>query len=180
MCILCFIAHCTLGEPLSSGGTQLYYGNYRYHFRNQWPQRTLSSSLDDMENAEEEERVSVRRQLASDAGFTGKSILHRLHVLYKFDIINDMVFDVMHTILLGNVKRHLDFYKDRGYLQAADIEKRLNKMPWTAGMRFYILTTYILCSVNIAYIMHTHMYNCKKHLILHDFKLFRAEGWPNT
>ena len=71
--------------------------------------------------------------MASRVGFTGKSILHRLHALYKFDVLNDMVFDAMHTILLGNVKRHLDFYKDSGYLQAADLEKRLNKMPWTAG-----------------------------------------------
>jgi len=38
----------------------------------------------------------------------------------------------MHTILLRNIKRHLDFYKESGFLND-NVEKGLSNMPWTAG-----------------------------------------------
>lgn len=122
-----------LGESLPTGGTQLYYGSYRYHYRNQWPQRTLNESIIDMDRVDQEDRSSVRRRMASETGFTGISELHRLHSLYKFDVLNDLVFDAMHTLLLNVVKRHLDYYKDQGYLSDPIVEKKLSIMPWTAG-----------------------------------------------
>ena len=98
-----------------------------------WPQRTLSESAIDMDRVDQEDRSSVRRRLASETGFTGISELHRLNLLYKFDVLHDLVFDTMHTLLLGVVKRHLDYYKDQGYLSDPVIEERLRRIPWTAG-----------------------------------------------
>jgi len=47
--------------------------------------------------------------------------------------LKDFVFDAMHTILLVNIKRHLDFYKDCGFLNDS-VENGLGNMPWTAGI----------------------------------------------
>ena len=51
--------------------------------------------------------------------------------LYQFDILNDIVFDAMHILLLRVVKRHLDYFKKGDIDQT--VEDRLNAMPWTAG-----------------------------------------------
>ena len=85
-----------------------------------------------MKSIDEEDRITVRQKRASETGFTGLSILHRLHALYQFDILNDLVFDAMHTLLLRVVKRHLEYFKEKGYIDQT-VEDRLNAMPWTAG-----------------------------------------------
>ena len=85
-----------------------------------------------MIEVDQEDRVTLRRQRASEKGFTGVSVVHRLHALYDFNVLKDFVFDAMHTILLGNIKRHLDFYKENGYLNDT-VENGLRKIPWTAG-----------------------------------------------
>ena len=76
----------------------------------------------------------MRQRSASEHGFTGPSILHRLHCLYKFNCLEDFVFDAMHTILLRNVKRHLDHYKEKGFLNDSRVTAHLSKIPWTAGL----------------------------------------------
>ena len=58
----------------------------------------------------------MSQRLASENGFTGLFVLHRLHYLYKFDILEGFVFNTMYTLLLGNIKRHLDHYKENGFL----------------------------------------------------------------
>lgn len=122
----------TISGTLQLNTTQYYYGNYRYYARYQWPVRSLMESISEMKAVDDEDRVSVRSRKASSTGFTGLSILHRLHYLYSFNILKDTVFDAMHTILLRIAKRHLDFFKDNGFLNQ-DVEKRLSAMPWTAG-----------------------------------------------
>ena len=112
-----------------------YYGNYRFHFRSSWSERVLTDSLHDMNVVEDEDRITVRQKMASKCGFTGVSILNRLnHLPYKFNILTDMVFDTMHTLILRIVLRHLQFYQEQGILKNQLIEKRLRKMPWTAGL----------------------------------------------
>ena len=117
---------------LDPNSMQYYYGENRYHYRHSWPSRQLSDSIPDMKSIDEEDRITVRQKRASETGFTGLSILHRLHALYEFDILNDLVFDAMHTLLLRVVKRHLDYFKEKGYIDQT-VEDRLNAMPWTAG-----------------------------------------------
>ena len=86
-----------------------------------------------MQAIEEEERVTVRQKMASDSGFTGVSLLNRLNVLYGFDVLKDMVFDTMHTLILRVALRHLQHYNECGFFNNPVVEKRLEKMPWTAG-----------------------------------------------
>ena len=117
----------------SSTSSQYYYGNYRYHSQNPWDVRSLEKSLTEMRRVDEEKRISVRQKLASNSGFTGLSTLHRLFYLYKFNVLQDLVFDSMHTLLLRIVKRHLEYYNDNGYLSSHMVERRLQVMPWTAG-----------------------------------------------
>ena len=144
MCIAIIIIckYCIHAGTQSSTSNQYYYGNYRYHSRNPWNLRSLEESLSEMKRVDEEERVSVRQKLASNCGFTGLSILHRLFNLYKFNVLQDLVFDSMHTLLLRIIKRHLEYYSDHGYFNHI-VEKRLQAMPWTAGV---IVATYLYIS----------------------------------
>ena len=93
----------------------------------------MNDCLGKMQEVEEEERVTVRQRMASDYGFTGVSLLNRLKVLYDFDVLKDMVFDTMHTLILRVALRHLQLYKEHGLLGNPVVHKRLEKMPWTAG-----------------------------------------------
>ena len=93
-----------------------------------------------MKCVEQEDRVTLRYKLASETGFTGVSILHNLYYLYKFDVLNDCVFDVMHTLLLRVVKRHLEHYMNLGFIDDL-VEARLEAMPWTKGEFVCVLCT---------------------------------------
>lgn len=52
-----------------------------------WSPKVLQDCLSETKRVEQEERVSVRANLAKQSGFTGLSILHRLHSVYGFDVI---------------------------------------------------------------------------------------------
>ena len=56
-----------------------------------------------MTEIEQEERTTVKDRMSKESGFMGVSLLHRLHKLYKFDVIKDLVFDVMHLVPLNLV-----------------------------------------------------------------------------
>ena len=62
---------------------------------------------------------------ASDTGFTGVSIIHRLYHLYHFDILHDFLYDVMHTVLLRVVKRHLEYLIEKGLIDN-EVEERFS------------------------------------------------------
>ena len=57
-----------------------------------------------------EDQTTVRGALARKSGYTGLSILHRLYELYGFNVLTDMVFDMMHNIPLNVVSKHLNRY----------------------------------------------------------------------
>ena len=87
-----------------------------------------------MKAIEDEDRVSVRSQLAKESGFTGLSILHRLHALYGFNVLTDTVFDAMHNISLNVVSQHLHYFLEKDMLvPKPKVEKRLDSVPWTPG-----------------------------------------------
>ena len=86
-----------------------------------------------MNEVDDEDRPTVRQRRASLRGFTGLSILHRLHRLYQFDVLRDLTFDTMHTLVLRVINRQLQHYNDLGLLKNPIIGKRLQEMPWTAG-----------------------------------------------
>ena len=115
-------------------GRQYYYGSFRFHYRHRWEERLLNESIEKMKGVEDEDRITVRQKLASEVGFTGVSILHRLNRLYQFNVLKDLIFDTMHTLVLRIINRHLQYYSEIGFLKDPVLERRLQKMPWTAGM----------------------------------------------
>lgn len=84
-----------------------YYGKNRYHARFHWEERKLQEEIPQINNIDTEDRPTVRAQLSRNSGYTGLSILHRLYKLYKFDVFNDLVYDVMHNIPLNVVARQV-------------------------------------------------------------------------
>ena len=77
----------------------------------------MNESIESMKEVDDEDRPTVRQRLASQRGFTGLSILHRLHRLYQFDVLKDLTFDTMHTLVLSEIKRHLQLYNELGLLK---------------------------------------------------------------
>ena len=71
-----------IGAQIASvPGTQCYYTNYRMYYRYHWKYRALSESIKSMEDVDGKDCCTLRQRLASETGFTGLSILHRLHHL---------------------------------------------------------------------------------------------------
>ena len=118
MHLIYFHLLCNAGVHITGAtGTQCYYDNYQFHFRHPWAERLLSEAVEDMKKVDNEERSTVRHRLASQTGFTGLSVLHHLYHLYKFDVLKDLVFDTMHTLVLRIINRHLQYYNDLGLLK---------------------------------------------------------------
>ena len=108
--------------------------DYRYHARYPFATKDLGEIIDTMNYIEVEERPSIRKSKAKSTGFTGTSILHRLHAAYGFNIIRDLVFDAMHNVPLNVVSHHLRRYLDMDLISKQVIEERLEAVPWTSGM----------------------------------------------
>lgn len=96
---------------------------------------------------EEEERVTVKKEMAKQTGYTGLSILHRLYPLYRFVYDKDLVFDEMHTVQLNVVKKALTHLlhgcqngADNPPAQEIDwqeVDRRLDAIPWTSGTKLF-------------------------------------------
>ena len=61
-----------------------YFTNNRYQARFSPPSKSILTNLQRIREINEEERVTVRENLAKECGYTGLSILHRLWPLYGF------------------------------------------------------------------------------------------------
>ena len=80
-----------------------------------------------------EDRRTVRERLSRETGYTGLSILHRLNSLYGFDVIRDIVFDVMHNLPLNIVGCNLKQLISDEKIDAKEADQRLANFNWTAG-----------------------------------------------
>jgi len=87
-----------------------------------------------MKKIDMEDWPSIRTSMAKETGYTGLSILHRLHHLYGFDVLHDTVYDAMHNIPLNVASHHLHYYFNEEILLPQVVEERLKAMPWTPGM----------------------------------------------
>ena len=123
---------CKCGSTLIPLTNHYYYGDYRKSARYPWPKRNLEDEIGTVKTIEEEERKTVAETMAKEAGFTGLSVLHRLHALYGFDYRKDCVFDNMHMVALGVIKNHFSFLLDNGIVDKKQIQERPNVTPWTA------------------------------------------------
>lgn len=79
----------------------------------------------------QEERITVALDRSRESGFHGVSQLHRLHKLYKFDVLQDLVFDAMHLIPLNLVKRRLEYLLSNSLVDQDHLREALKRMPWT-------------------------------------------------
>ena len=114
------------------GCSTYYVGNNRYHASFSIAPRVLEDEIETMSRIENEDRPHVRSNLAKESGYTGLSILHRLHKLYHFNVITDTVFDTMHNIPLNFINKHINrFLNDEGTASATKtiLDKRLQAMP---------------------------------------------------
>ena len=98
---------------------------------------------------EQEERVTVRGRRSRESGFLGVSLLHRLHRLYKFDVIKDLVFDVMHLVPLNLVKRRFEYFLSNSLLDTEQLQPALEKIPWMQGTMYIQILVLCCCSNNI-------------------------------
>jgi len=89
-----------------------------------------------MKNVDDEDWPTRRQKLASESGFTGLSILHRLHRLYQVDVLRDTIFDTMHIIVLHIIYTHLQYYSNLGLLKDLTLLRRLQAMPWTPSTAY--------------------------------------------
>lgn len=87
-----------------------------------------------MVEIEQEERVTVALDRSRESGFLGVSQLHRLYKLYKFDVLQDLVFDAMHLVPLNLVKRRLDYFLSNSLVDQDHLQEALKRMPWTTGI----------------------------------------------
>ena len=86
-----------------------------------------------MREIEKEDRTSVHSSRATETVYTGLSVLHRLHKLYGFNVLEDLVYDGMHNIPLNVVKRHLDRFVAEKKIRPDEIQRRLGNVEWTPG-----------------------------------------------
>ena len=104
-----------------------------------------------MEEIGQEERISVAESKSRDNGFLGVSVLYRLNKLYKFDILTDLVFDVMHLVPLNLVKRRLEHLITNSLVNTDELQARLKLIPWTKGTIPVLFTVIISCIIQCLY-----------------------------
>ena len=71
-------------------------------------------------------RMLISKGLKSQVtGFTGLSLLHKLHPLYGFNVLHNLVFDTMYIIPLNVASHHLHYYFNEEILSRQDVDRRL-------------------------------------------------------
>ena len=132
-----FRFNCTicLGVYVPESHHYYYYPGFRKQGRFPAAKKTILKNLDLLKEIEEEERTTVRQKRATDCGYTGLSVLHRLYPLYGFLYDEHIVFDEMHTVSLNIVKHALqDLMEDEeNTIDWAIVDQRLNAIPWPKG-----------------------------------------------
>ena len=89
----------------------------------------LREELPLMKELEEEERATYFQGISKENGLQGLSVLHRLYLLYGFDVLRDSVFDGMHLLPLSVVKNNIERWISKGSLDKKDLDANLAKMP---------------------------------------------------
>ena len=153
-----YVHHCFgLGERVPDSTRYCYCNNRETEWRPH-PCRQLDDLIQPLNEIDQEERMSIRQNLAKNIGFNGTSILHRLHPLYGFDITKDFVIDLQHGLPLNPVKH--EFEAILALLETADnsnaeshgesgkrnvvqvISDDLDCVPWTSGFICQIISIY--------------------------------------
>ena len=119
----------------NDNGSTYYIANNRYHARFPVEPCVSDDKVCTMSQIEEEDRPTVRSTLARQSGYTGLSILHRLHRLYGFNVILDTAFGMMHNIPLNVVRKDLNHCLDDDSVDKSAVDKRLKATPWCSELK---------------------------------------------
>jgi len=85
---------------------------------------------------EEEQKVTLKKKMASQNGFTGVSLLHKyLYPLYGFNVLKHLVIDVFHTIPLNLIKNLLNALVSNDLINIKEVDELLMKFPWTSELK---------------------------------------------
>ena len=74
-----------------------YYGYFRNRYRNPCVQKSNTYLLENGKKVDDALTVTERKQLQTETGVAGLTVLAELHKLYAFDPVRDMVIDRMHV-----------------------------------------------------------------------------------
>lgn len=88
-----------------------------------------------MKAIENQPSVNTKLKCATNTGYTGLSLLHRLHVLYGFDPLKDLVRDIMHLIPMNCVKKIITRLIDDQLIDIGILQERINSFPFPQGMK---------------------------------------------
>lgn len=122
--------------PMNESNNHMYYGDNRYHYRHNWENRDISLMLTDLYDVEAESRISIRKNMSSEKGITGISLLHKyLYPLYSFDILKDLTFDVFHTVCLNVVKSQAERILDLELVDKKSLDKEIINFPWPRELK---------------------------------------------
>lgn len=132
----CGCRRCKVIGKQSEHSYHYYYGENRFHCRYPWDIRDIELEKENLYNAENETRKTVRKKLSSETGFTGTSLLHKyLYPLYGFDILHHMVFDIFHTIPLNLCKNQVQRLLELEHLDKTYLDEQINIFPWTSELK---------------------------------------------
>ena len=87
-----------------------------------------------MKDINEEDRKTVRAEKSRNSGYTGLSVLYRLHKLYGFDIFKDLVYDTMHNLPSNVIAAQLKSFITLEKIDSKLVDQCLRFFPWTAGL----------------------------------------------
>lgn len=122
--------------PTNESNNHMYYGDNRIHYRHKWDSRDISLMLTDLFDIEAESRTSVRKKMSSEKGVTGISLLNKyLYPLYGFDILQDLTFDVFHTVCLNVVKSQAERLLDYELLDKKSLDREIINFPWPRELK---------------------------------------------
>ena len=88
------------------------YVNNQCRVRHPREEGTLEEDLQTLKDISEEDRKTVRANKSRTSGYTGLSILYRLHKLYGFDNFEDLVYDAMHNLATNVISAQLKSFID--------------------------------------------------------------------
>ena len=92
-----------------------YYGNFAERYRHPSEHETSHHLFENGERVDNALTVTKRKELITETGVTGLTILFNLSKLYDFDPIRDMVIDRMHVVFNMLKREFVDhFWADMG------------------------------------------------------------------
>lgn len=94
----------------------------------------MEEALPLMTDINQEDRKTVRASKSRTSGYTGLSILHRLHKLYGFSIFKDLVYDTMYNLPTNVIASQRKELIASEKIDSKLVAQRLKAFPWTAGL----------------------------------------------